>query len=121
MHFFFLMIRRPPRSTRTYTPFPYTTLFRSDLGIPRQEIMDLADNAPSAAEAMLRLYRSFVDRRGSSDLPEHERTSGRGSIPAAEWVQEYIQGHRNFFQDLDEAADHPIGRAACRERVCTDV
>src|SRR3546814_5764058 len=27
--FFFLMIRRPPRSTRTATLFPYTTLFRS--------------------------------------------------------------------------------------------
>src|SRR3546814_13549421 len=27
---FFLMIRRPPRSTRTDTLFPYTTLFRSD-------------------------------------------------------------------------------------------
>src|SRR3546814_11107102 len=36
--FFFLMIRRPPRSTRTDTLFPYTTLFRSkgrhDLTIP---------------------------------------------------------------------------------------
>src|SRR3546814_17415550 len=29
--FFFLMIRRPPRSTRTDTLFPYTTLFRSRL------------------------------------------------------------------------------------------
>src|SRR3546814_10348468 len=29
--FFFLMIRRPPRSTRTDTLFPYTTLFRSIL------------------------------------------------------------------------------------------
>src|SRR3546814_1791853 len=28
--FFFLMIRRPPRSTRTDTLFPYTTLFRSE-------------------------------------------------------------------------------------------
>src|SRR3546814_19265921 len=28
---FFLMIRRPPRSTRTDTLFPYTTLFRSHL------------------------------------------------------------------------------------------
>src|SRR3546814_19961107 len=37
--FFFLMIRRPPRSTRTDTLFPYTTLFRS-LG---------ADYAPSYA------------------------------------------------------------------------
>src|SRR3546814_5894072 len=29
---FFLMIRRPPRSTRTDTLFPYTTLFRSLFG-----------------------------------------------------------------------------------------
>src|SRR3546814_1392962 len=29
---FFLMIRRPPRSTRTDTLFPYTTLFRSRYG-----------------------------------------------------------------------------------------
>src|SRR3546814_9382582 len=28
-HIFVLMIRRPPRSTRTDTLFPYTTLFRS--------------------------------------------------------------------------------------------
>src|SRR3546814_9437832 len=31
LFFFFLMIRRPPRSTRTDTLFPYTTLFRSPL------------------------------------------------------------------------------------------
>src|SRR6188508_3838728 len=29
LSFFFLMIRRPPRSTRLNTLFPYTTLFRS--------------------------------------------------------------------------------------------
>src|SRR3546814_4876634 len=33
--FFFLMIRRPPRSTRTDTLFPYTTLFRSQCPPPR--------------------------------------------------------------------------------------
>src|SRR3546814_16061481 len=32
MFFLFLMIRRPPRSTRTDTLFPYTTLFRSSSG-----------------------------------------------------------------------------------------
>src|SRR3546814_10005377 len=36
--FFFLMIRRPPRSTRTDTLFPYTTLFRS----PFQFVEDAA-------------------------------------------------------------------------------
>src|SRR3546814_10943965 len=33
MCFFFVMIRRPPRSTRTDTLFPYTTLFRSLGGV----------------------------------------------------------------------------------------
>src|SRR3546814_12199028 len=32
----FLMIRRPPRSTRTDTLFPYTTLFRSNHGAGRK-------------------------------------------------------------------------------------
>src|SRR3546814_12381184 len=31
IYLFFLMLRRPPISTRTYTLFPSTTLFRSDL------------------------------------------------------------------------------------------
>src|SRR3546814_13527490 len=34
LYFFFLMIRRPPRSTRTDTLFPYTTLFRSPSSKP---------------------------------------------------------------------------------------
>src|SRR6188472_4629701 len=33
---FFLMIRRPPRSTRETTLFPYTTLFRSPRPSPRR-------------------------------------------------------------------------------------
>src|SRR3546814_20816988 len=35
---FFLMIRRPPRSKRTDTLFPYTTLFRSDKAAKATEI-----------------------------------------------------------------------------------
>src|SRR3546814_11971442 len=40
--FFFLMIRRPPRSTRTDTLFPYTTLFRSvvELFAPRPFLVE---------------------------------------------------------------------------------
>src|SRR3546814_15887683 len=44
------MIRRPPRSTRTYTRFPYTTLFRSILGL---EIIDrhlVGDRREQAAD-----------------------------------------------------------------------
>src|SRR3546814_10260982 len=48
------MIRRPPRSTRTYTLFPYTTLFRSsffpagpdECDDPRLTILDLHPTGP---------------------------------------------------------------------------
>src|SRR3546814_19259339 len=36
---FFLVIRRPPRSTRTDTLFPYTTLFRSNAEIARNDAL----------------------------------------------------------------------------------
>src|SRR3546814_12123927 len=43
--FFFLMIRRPPRSTRTDTLFPYTTLFRSRQVIAASPILEAFGNA----------------------------------------------------------------------------
>src|SRR3546814_11353995 len=50
--FFFLMIRRPPRSTRTDTLFPYTTLFRS-----RKAIM-APSPTPAGIDASSRLTRT---------------------------------------------------------------
>src|SRR3546814_8662047 len=41
------MIRRPPRSTRTDTLFPYTTLFRSEDDIPNMILLLLAAEALS--------------------------------------------------------------------------
>src|SRR3546814_19351140 len=46
--FLFLMIRRPPRSTRTDTLFPYTTLFRSVL---RKFSYAAASSRPSTSAA----------------------------------------------------------------------
>src|SRR3546814_1632145 len=44
---FFVMIRRPPRSTRTDTLFPYTTLFRShDRAWAAHFLFDAKDGAP---------------------------------------------------------------------------
>src|SRR3546814_13634985 len=57
---FFLMIRRPPRSTRTDTLFPYTTLFRSRL------IRNAKERRPrSAAACRLCRRRPVLD-----DVPE---------------------------------------------------
>src|SRR3546814_8377536 len=38
------MIRLPPRSTRTYTLFPYTTLFRSQDGIPDGALVGIGEH-----------------------------------------------------------------------------
>src|SRR3546814_11834319 len=46
--FFFLRIRRPPRSTRTDTLFPYTTLFRSGARPPGAGGVGLRRVAPGA-------------------------------------------------------------------------
>src|SRR3546814_13419596 len=53
--FFFLMIRRPPRSTRTDPLFPYTTLFRSESGY-------------AAAKALLARGTTFDAIFAGSDL-----------------------------------------------------
>src|SRR3546814_2289161 len=58
------MIRRPPRSTRTDTLFPYTTLFRSEAGNDRHR------NRP----ALLRTVRPV----GTQELPALGRHLGAG-------------------------------------------
>src|SRR3546814_3951594 len=50
LSYFFLMIRRPPISTRTDTLFPYTTLFRSARNARAYEVELLV--APSRAETL---------------------------------------------------------------------
>src|SRR3546814_6031909 len=53
------MIRRPPRSTRTATLCPYTTLFRSDLGV---RLLTTAD-PQEAADIAQELNRLNEERR----------------------------------------------------------
>src|SRR3546814_10025302 len=52
---FFLMIRRPPRSTRTDTLFPYTTLFRSQLDHQLGQALEAADGPLDGLAAGLEL------------------------------------------------------------------
>src|SRR3546814_5744938 len=52
--YFFLMIRRPPRSTRTETLFPYTTLFRSDAKGREGALGDRGDGGEDQLAALRR-------------------------------------------------------------------
>src|SRR3546814_1790360 len=70
---FFLMIRRPPRSTRTDTLFPYTTLFRSDPRRPqgagryRAQDGEFGLSDPPSGRCVAGLH----DRRGRLRSEEH--------------------------------------------------
>src|SRR3546814_20133604 len=82
---FFLMIRRPPRSTRTDTLFPYTTLFRSkDLSATRRSAPD-TDWQPSLA-CTRAVQQSSIGRKASAAFrplspPVFCRRSGRVRRP----------------------------------------
>src|SRR3546814_8481299 len=66
--FFFLMIRRPPRSTRTDTLFPYTTLFRS---LFVALVADLFELAQLVVDALERGARGAQRAFGDDALFEH--------------------------------------------------
>src|SRR3546814_5626870 len=59
------MIRRPPRSTRTYTLFPSTTLFRSQPGLLHQPAAQCGAGRAGAARAA---QRGAVGGRGNRHL-----------------------------------------------------
>src|SRR3546814_1860872 len=63
--FFFLMILRPPRSTRTDTLFPYTTLFRSTCAATTVELMPARPRPEAAALRIERLAAAKAARTSS--------------------------------------------------------
>src|SRR3546814_12749996 len=123
---FFLMVRRPPRSTRTDTLFPYTTLFRSPHPAGRAD--------PLPAHAWPRCAVAAGHRPCRYRHPDGGRTPARGA--AAEPPPDGPRGlcraglaveggirrhdHRPAAPAGRELRLEPrgIGRASCRERVC---
>jgi predicted transcriptional regulator/DNA-binding XRE family transcriptional regulator len=75
----------------------------SDLGIGRSELIELADNAPSVAEGIARLYTAL------RELHRHPEGEGgadpRALITPETWVRDYIQAQRNHFPELEEGAE----------------
>src|SRR3546814_3225308 len=72
--FFCLMIRRPPRSTRTDTLFPYTTLFRSQGGAIGE-----AATRPSHEGSFANPHTSLPPRRRPGSSYERPDTGPRPS------------------------------------------
>src|SRR3546814_10770495 len=62
------MLRRPPRSTRTDTLFPYTTLFRSNIDLKTYTLRGNVNiNLTKSTEFLVRLNGSFDDYTGPID------------------------------------------------------
>ena len=74
----------------------------ADLGIPRYELLEVADNAPSVADAVSRLYAALVDRRQNPAGGAPDETS---LVTPEAWVRDHIQAQRNYFPYLEEAAE----------------
>jgi XRE family transcriptional regulator, fatty acid utilization regulator len=90
----------------------------ADLGVSRYELVELADNAPSVAEGIARLYTAFRElhrqRAGDGDGGADPRVL----ITPETWVRDYIQAQRNHFPELEEGAEtlggalaHPLSVA----------
>src|SRR3546814_15197988 len=113
------MIRRPPRSTRTDTLFPSTSLFRS----PAQELVAFAVALILEVDVLLEgavaagivdhdgMVDHQVDRRQRVDLAGVAAQSGHGDAHGGETAQGGNTG---------EIMHHhaKIGRATRRERAC---
>src|SRR3546814_21069877 len=113
------MIRRPPRSTRTDTLFPYTTLFRSPAATsaePGREVAarrgQLSALSRGAGAARVRLRRSD----GGAGRPQSRHGAARSPEPPG------VVGCRAGAALSPGArrahAVEEIGSASCREREC---
>src|SRR3546814_11899426 len=73
---FFLIIRRTPRSTRTDTLFPYTTLFRSPETVPRLRRTGGADLRRGLI-GFRPLRRLFMPNQGPASRPADRQCDRR--------------------------------------------
>src|SRR3546814_11673432 len=99
------MIRRPPRSTRTDTLFPYTTLFRSLSG-KRALVTGIASQRSIANGIADAMHREGAQLAFTY---QNDKLKSRVENAAAEYGS-------NLVIPLDVADE--IGRASGRERVC---
>jgi predicted transcriptional regulator/DNA-binding XRE family transcriptional regulator len=75
----------------------------ADLGIARFELVELADNAPAAADAIVRLYTAV--RELQRQPADETGADPRVLITPETWVRDYIQAQRNHFPELEESAE----------------
>src|SRR3546814_18748160 len=97
------MIRRPPRSTRTDTLFPYTTLFRSHSDRCARCRSYFHHPASFAKSVDRWIFEQDAHDEAFPTVPDH--------VPI-------LFTSKNTPQEIGFRVSLQIGRASCRERVC---
>src|SRR3546814_17541621 len=121
------MIRRPPRSTRTDTLFPYTTLFRSP-GDQRRRRGRKDEGAAAVDEEIgddvrRAEQRAFAAERLAAGVEGDEVFAGAEDMRQAGAGGAENPGRMRLIADqygvvaVGDGGEE-IGRASCRERVC---
>src|SRR3546814_8040263 len=106
MFFFFLIIRRPPRSTRTDTLFPYTTLFRSlDVTARGRYVVAAGDDDHPTTATVL----EGAAKIGDHAVPAGQTASLSGPLDSADPAQITLAVARPdaFTQSVLAAEDRP--------------
>src|SRR3546814_17596337 len=121
----FLMIRRPPRSTRTDTLFPYTTLFRSIGAITGPEGIYAAGVGQHQmwAAQFIKYERpnAWLNSGGAGTMGYAVPAAMGAKVAEPDRVVLAIVGDGCFQRPNPELATcviHQIGSVECRERVC---
>src|SRR3546814_19482699 len=105
------MIRRPPRSTRTDTLFPYTTLFRSE---GRRGIGETG--GAQTVETLFHLHLHHLDRDDRIVDQQAERDYQRAQRASMKIAAKDMHEHEGTRQTQRSAEHHQHGRATCMER-----
>src|SRR3546814_15954006 len=114
------MIRQPPRSTRTDTLFPYTTLFRSPirklqvrdqrrLVAKVDELLSLCDSMEEQVRERERLNAELMASLVHA-LTEPDHDGGGAVVPTS-----FTDDSPTY---TTPEAGNAIGSASCRQRVC---
>src|SRR3546814_15753507 len=117
------MIRRPPRSTRTDTLFPYTTLFRSRSGYPLQTgVIILFDLSPIVDARKFRMGDASVFRNFAKEILAIDGLKAAAKEPRkieAETRDFLFLNVRHFHDDVGRSEERRVGKecvSTCRSR-----
>jgi hypothetical protein len=77
--------------------------------VPRYELVEMADNAPAAADAVSRLYAALIEMRRRPAADDDGESGAQAALLPQNWVRDHIQAQRNHFPALEEAAETLAG------------